>query len=79
MDYTAVSTLLEFAVCETQSCANITIEDDLVLEMEERFDISLNRTTDLDPRITLNPTLGQIVIIDNDSEILTYIYLKITS
>ena len=66
MDYTAVSVILMFAECETRRCANISIVDDQTLEMTESFDISLNRTADLDNRITLNPAEGTIRIIDND-------------
>ena len=66
MDYTAASVILMFAECETRRCVNISIVDDLTLEMAESFDISLNRTADLDSRITLNPAEGTIQIIDND-------------
>ena len=66
MDYTAVSVLLMFAECDTRRCANISIVDDLALEMAESFDISLNRTADLDSRIILDPAEGMIQIIDND-------------
>ena len=45
---------------------NITVVDDEALEMEERFTVVLNRTADLDSRITLDPTVAEIVIIDDD-------------
>ena len=55
-----------FEECETRSCIEITIIDDLILEMDEYFSISLERTTDLDIRITLSPTSGEVVIVDDD-------------
>ena len=66
MDYTATSEVLTFAACETQRCVNVTIIDDLTLETEETFDVTLNRTADLDNRITLDPAAEEIQIIDND-------------
>ena len=47
---------------------NVTIENDVVLENTESFDVTLQRTSDLDNRITLNPVDGVIDITDNDSE-----------
>ena len=66
MDYAAESVVLKFCECETRRCANITIIDDLALEMVESFEITLGRTADLDSRITLDPVDGNIQIIDND-------------
>ena len=66
MDYGAPSTVLMFAACETRSCVNVTIVDDLVDELEEILNVTLERTPGLDSRITLYPVDGQIVIIDND-------------
>ena len=40
--------------------------DDLVLEMEESFIVVLNRTSQLDSRISLEPTTAEIVIVDDD-------------
>ena len=45
MDYGAVSTFLMFDSCEMESCTNITIVDDMVLELLESFSITLERTT----------------------------------
>ena len=66
MDYTALSTIMTFDECETQSCVNITIVDDLALEIVESLRITLNSTADLDGRITLDPVDGIIEIVDND-------------
>ena len=46
----------------------MTIVDDMVNELEELFDITLERTPGLDSRITLNPDEGRIVISDNDGK-----------
>ena len=45
---------------------NVTIENDVVLEDTESFDVTLERTTGLDGRITLDPVDGEIEITDND-------------
>ena len=49
---------------------NVTIVDDLVNEPLEYFDFTLERTPDLDTRISLNPVDGRIAIIDNDGKYL---------
>ena len=68
MDYEEVDTILIFRSCETRVCTNVTIEDDSVAETAESFSVKLNRTDDLDPRITLDPVVAEIEIIDNDGE-----------
>ena len=45
---------------------NVTIVDDLVDEPEENFFYTLERTPGLHPNISLDPTLGEIVIEDDD-------------
>ena len=50
-----------FDQCETRQCANISI----VLQKSTKSSfVTLERTPDLDPRITLNATVGEIVITD---------------
>ena len=66
LDYGAVSTLLMFASCETRQCTNIIIINDVFKEDTESFSVSLMRTSELDPRITLDPTVGEIEITDSD-------------
>ena len=44
----------------------IPIEDDRILENIESFILTLERTSDLDSRITLDPVNGVVEIIDND-------------
>ena len=68
MDYEAPSTVLMFTACEIRSCVNVTIVDDVVDELEEIFDVTLERTPGLDSRIRINPADGQILIIDNDGK-----------
>ena len=64
MDYGAVSTLLSFAACQMRSCVNVSIENDIVLENVEPFAVTLERTPELDSRITLNPVDGVVEIIE---------------
>ena len=66
VDYGAVSTILMFDSCETQSCTNISIVNDLALENVESFNVFLERTTGLDSRIRLSPVNGEIAIDDDD-------------
>ena len=74
-DYTAVSQLVEFDTCEKRGCVNITILEDLVLEVNETFTVTLDSPAGLDPRISLDPTRGEILIIDNDGKhCLTFLY-----
>lgn len=68
MDYGALLTSLMFDECDTQFCVNISIVDDLVLEMVEVFTVTLTRPPGLDSRITLGQTQADIEIIDNDGE-----------
>ena len=68
MDYDLVETILMFMACETRACTNVTIIDDNVVELTERFSVKLNRTNDLDPRITLNPVVAEVDIMDDDGE-----------
>ena len=68
MDYSGLSFIVLFAACDRRQCVNLTIVDDQVLEDTESFNVDLSRTTDLDARITLDPTAAVVDIIDNDSE-----------
>lgn len=73
MDYLALPslTLLMFNECQNRVCANVSILDDLEMEMlVEKFDIALERADDLDGRITLNPENGAVEITDNDGKYL---------
>ena len=65
MDYGSVDTTLLFAACESQSCVNVSITNDDTLENTESFFVNLNRNG-LDSRITLDPTRGEIEILDDD-------------
>ena len=68
MDYGALNVILMFDECEKRRCANVSITQDLVDEPDEFFTFHLNRTTDLSPRIDLDPVDGIIEIVDDDSE-----------
>ena len=68
-DYLSLFAILEFGECDDRVCEEIVIVDDLILEMDETLSFTLNRTDNLDPRITLDPTRGDIVIVDNDGRL----------
>ena len=65
MDYGFLDVPLPFDACDRRSCVNITITDDEVLENLELFSVTLRRNG-LDPRISLDPTVAEIQITDND-------------
>ena len=67
-DYVAVSTTIEFDSCEVVQCIDMNLHDDMMHEMVESFAVTLERTPDLDDRITLSPVDGEIEIVDNDSK-----------
>ena len=66
MDYDNISEILEFGSCDTRQCTEIPIVDDMIVELTESFFVTLERTPDLDSRITLDPVDGGIEITDND-------------
>jgi hypothetical protein len=53
MDYLELNSTLSFDACQTRRCVNVTIVDDLVDEPLEYFNFTLERTPDLDTRISL--------------------------
>ena len=53
-----------FVACETRRCVNITIVDDTENEPVEEFTVSLDRTPGLNSRIILDPTDGEITLLD---------------
>ena len=68
MDYgQLVDHLLGFAACDRSSCVDIPIVDDEVLELVESFNLTLERPSGLDNRISLSPVDGIVEIIDNES------------
>ena len=67
MDYESLNMILMFDTCDTIQCVRVTIVDDFENEPDENFFYTLTRPPGgLDSRITLNPTLGEILIRDND-------------
>ena len=68
IDYGEVEMILMFRSYETRVCTNLTIVDDNVAELTERFSVKLSRTDDLNPRIILYPVVAEVEIIDDDGE-----------
>ena len=54
--------ILQFPECETKQCIFVNILNDTVDEPEEFFNFTLARTLNLNPRIDLDSTVGQVVI-----------------
>ena len=68
-DYGSINVTLMFDACETRSCVNVTIENDLVNEEDENFFYTLDRTPGLPPNINLNPVDGEVLIEDDDGRL----------
>ena len=68
MDYRTLNMILIFDECERRKCTSVSITRDLVDEPDEFFTFHLNRTTDLSPRIELDPVDGRIEIVDDDGK-----------
>ena len=66
MDYDPVSVILAFSACDTRQCIEILVENDMITEMTESFFITLERTSGLNRRITLDPVETEIEITNND-------------
>ena len=67
MDYVSLDVILMFGTCDIKQCVRVTIVDDFEDEPDENFFYTLTRPPGgLDSRITLSPTLGEILIHDDD-------------
>ena len=60
------SDILIFEPCETRKCVNISIAD-MASDPNTRLFYTLDRTTDT--RIALNPSAGEVVIVDDDGTV----------
>ena len=61
-----MDTTLVVVACQRLSCEAIPIRDDLEVENEKSFEVTLERTSDLDSRITIHPTRAKVIITDDD-------------
>ena len=68
----AIDTILIFAACEMRSCVDVFIMDDKTLGNIETIHLTLERTTGLDSRITLNPANGVVEVTDDDGKYNNY-------
>ena len=72
-DYGAISTIVGFNnncsdnYHETRKAVSIFIQHDFIAEGRERLKVSLSRTSNLDPRITIDPDEAIVAIVDDDS------------
>ena len=62
--------VVSFAHCDTQSCAALPIINDDIIEGNKSFHYMLERTADLDERIKLDSTVGELVILNDDNGML---------
>ena len=66
-DLITSSLILSFVPCKIQSCAALPIINDDIIERNKSFYYMLERTTDLDERIKLDSTVGELVILNDDN------------
>ena len=58
-----------FNACDKYSCIDVVIEKDCLVETrEERFSVVLDRGVGMVDAIRLQPAIGHVIIIDNDSK-----------
>ena len=68
-DYTSINTELTLEACDKQSCIDIVIENDCLVEnREERFSVVLDRGVGMVEAIRLEPGMGYVIIMDTDSK-----------
>lgn len=65
-DQSNTSEILRFEICERKVCTLLSIVDDDIAEEGESFNITLERTPDLQGIIELYPVNGVVSIIDDD-------------
>ena len=66
-DYGHSPVYLRFRACQNKACADISIVNDNITEYDESFGIVLERTPNLDSRISLSPESAVVTIMDDDS------------
>ena len=57
--------VVTFEACMTRVCEALSLVDDDITERVESFYLTLERTSDLDSRIVLNPRNGEVMIHDD--------------
>ena len=72
-DYRAVAVMQTLNACRIRLCWYISIVDDTIDESDESFSFTLVRTAGLDPRITLSPSAGEIIVLDAETSESMYI------
>ena len=79
MDYGGFPTTLTFAACATRRCVNVNIVNDMVHEPDEVFDYILGPPpAGLEPRITIRPDMGEVLITANDGNVMLSCYILVS-
>lgn len=68
-DHRHLSTILTFGKCSMSECIQIVLIDDMTVERDEEFYVTLERTPDLNQNIELYPTEKRVKILNNDGKI----------
>ena len=67
-DHSHLGHIMAFEQCIREVCEYIILVDDLMVERDETFYVTLERTPDLDEHIRLNPTEKRVKILNDDGE-----------
>ena len=67
-DHTGTTTNITFKDCSRRVCKNVTVIDDMSLERDEIFSISLSTLSNHDSRIQLSGVRKDVTIQDTDSK-----------
>ena len=68
-DYKTLSTEVIIQKCTTRACANVMLVDDVQLEEDEVFRVTLEQTAALEDNVNPEPgrSLAVVTIVDGDS------------
>ena len=67
-DHGCLCEIMKFEKCSREECQYIIIIDDDMVERDETFHVTLERTPGLDKSIKLDPTEKRVKIISDDGE-----------
>ena len=67
MDYMNKTLILTFAACQNKSCNNVMVNDDVQVETNEEFYLSLEKSHCLGSGIRVSSEDSTVTIFDSDS------------
>ena len=70
MDYFTVNTILVFDKCENRRCVNVIVNNDMTLEQDESFSITVDLSTEHTTTINIDIVISkwEVLILDDDNQ-----------